>query len=671
MSPSAQCNICNRVIEDHLQRQKKELCFTCLTEDVTESGAVSVFNLKERPVQAPCALCDVDSTGHHLKPSPWGFICTNCATLCTSQSGVSWDLITIMAQKEWLVKANRRILGPYSKEEVSTGLKENRFVPLDEISKPYGRWVMIRDEDTFRPVVNEIKNKRMQQRENTASETASGTYSPEAQTSSLEFIVDESEGLKEASTPRPENNPSRDLLKSYAAPADPRVQRQLKKESGNRVWIAFCLFFLIGLGGVFYVTGGKLGSREMGRNSFPAIMQKGLEAERVGNYVEALKYYNDARNIDASNPELLIHLAPLTLVYDHQTLQSQRMFEEVLHAEGGVNYQKASFLGLGLIALDSHDWDLARDHFTKALKLDPLFLPAVFNQGVVAFFKDDLVVAENLIYQSLEKGGADGAVVLTMAEVNMAQAGLRRGAGRKKLLATHEMLDAFMNLSQDYNQEALIVDARVLTMLGRKGQAEKKINRLLDNDPEVVDLHIRDWQIYRGRASWGLLIDSLKKTADELPNTPQIQAALGLAMYRGREKLDGDTRIQRALSQDPRDPVLMSLAGWVDLKLGRREAGVLKIKEAALIAKRERLPFILRARLCWDEKDFKCVRENWEKVLNRNPRSVEAMHGLAQLDWEMKNAEGANRWIVQAQAMDPTYIPVLELAQKMGREAKK
>ena len=153
------CEVCSRTIETHLLKQHKSLCFSCLCEEASESGVVSTFNIKQNPVHGICAVCEVEVPGTELSPSPWGFICSDCRTLCESHTGVSWETYKLTAQNEWLVKANSRILGPFSQEEINGQIRENRISPIDEIMIPRGRWLFLRDEEKFRKVLNEVKNR--------------------------------------------------------------------------------------------------------------------------------------------------------------------------------------------------------------------------------------------------------------------------------------------------------------------------------------------------------------------------------------------------------------------------------------------------------------------------------------------------------------------------------
>jgi tetratricopeptide (TPR) repeat protein len=136
-------------------------------------------------------------------------------------------------------------------------------------------------------------------------------------------------------------------------------------------------------------------------------------------------------------------------------------------------------------------------------------------------------------------------------------------------------------------------------------------------------------------------------------------------MYRGREKLDGAQSIEQALAQAPHDPLLMALAGWVEMKLGRRDSGVVNIKKASLLPDKYKLPHILQARLCQEDNDFECAQRQWQIVHDIDLKSVEALYGLASVEWQRHNTDGAVSWLRQAQAMDPTYAPLLLLSQEI------
>ncbi len=667
-----QCDICNRTIEPHLVEQKKGLCFSCLTEGVSLSGAVPTFNIKNKPVRAPCAICDFESSGPNLFPSPWGFICNNCRSLCETQTGVTWDDLKIVAQKEWLVKAGTRIMGPYAAQEVEEQIRQNQIVAHDEISKPAGRWRLLRDEDQFRLVINEMRNYLSSGVSRLSEITQSGTLTPTASLSGTTPVSDyiDDEYLSGNRPPPPDSANTRDLLKSYAAKEDVRVMAEIQKHSNKRIWAALGVLIIVGVVTAIKLSQPQEGTVASKTSSFQEAMSLGLRAKKTGDYQKALGYFIEARNIKPNDAELLLNLAPLTLIYEHRTTESQRMFAEMLEMEPGSNYQRAGFLGLGLVAIEILDYQGAKENFIKALKIDPDHMPTLANLGMTSFFTNDLVAAEVHLLKALEKGSADrstpdGSVTLALAETYLAQNDETKVS--KKLSAAHQLLESYLGLNKDFEQEILLEEARVLTALQKPTEAAKKIDEFLDVDPEQSDLHTKDFFVYGGFASWVRMADTLKRVASELPPSPRLTAALGLTVFRSRERLDGKQTVEQALTQSPQDPLLMALTGWVEMKVGHPEVGSVNIRQSALMTDKIKLPHILQARVCFNEKDYDCAKQQWTIVLNLDPRSVAAFHGLAQVEWAHRNTDGANKWILQGQATDASYIPNLVLAQEIQK----
>ena len=71
------------------------------------------------------------------------------------------------------------------------------------------------------------------------------------------------------------------------------------------------------------------GSSPSSRNiHFEELMTSGLSAEKLEN-IKKLWGTTQARTLRPDDPELLMHLAPLTLIYDQQLVQAQRMFKQL------------------------------------------------------------------------------------------------------------------------------------------------------------------------------------------------------------------------------------------------------------------------------------------------------------------------------------------------------
>ncbi|MFN8945321.1 MAG: hypothetical protein ACK5WZ_11950, partial [Pseudobdellovibrionaceae bacterium] len=60
--------------------------------------------------------------------------------------------------KEYLVKSSSKVMGPFSEEELVELLIHNQISLLDEIKKPYSRWIYLREDKHFREVIEKVRN---------------------------------------------------------------------------------------------------------------------------------------------------------------------------------------------------------------------------------------------------------------------------------------------------------------------------------------------------------------------------------------------------------------------------------------------------------------------------------------------------------------------------------
>lgn len=555
-------------------------------------------------------------------------------------------------QREWIVKANGRILGPFTSDEVVQNIRDNRFVPHDEIIAPKGRWKLIRQEERFNDVVNESRNR------GSSSATGSITVTENA-TAPIDLVEDSFRNTRrlmegvENQVPKPtsEEAPSRDATKIYSYQNDKNVKNKFVKIERVKIFLALALFLAAGVFATIKGMQKNSGGSKTG-DLYQEAMTQAQAFEKSGEFAKAISAYSEARNIKPNDFNVLFKTAPLILVHEKQILQASRMFKQIIENDHDETRKKGAVVGMGLVSLESHEIAQAAEYFSKALTQDPNHMPAIFNMGVVNYYQDKFEDAEVLMRKALEKGGNDGAVVLAMADVNVVT---------NKLEAAAAMMKAFLEVSHDYRPQVLIQSARVLTMLNRPNEATKAINSILELDPDYIESFERNWQVYRGSATWDRALENLKKAWGGINVTPQSQAVQGLIMYWGREKLDGAQMIEKALSQAPKDPQVMAIAGWVGLKLGRRDAALTNIKEAALLGGGFKLPKILMARVCIEDKDFECAQKNFEDVLKIDQKSLTSYLGLAQIALLKKDTAEAVKWLRQGQAMGAQFLPFAAL----------
>lgn len=658
------CQVCKREVEDHLLKKKQSLCFLCLTDELTETGVISTYGIKEKPLRAPCAICDTDSFGPDLFPSKWGFLCKSCSVISAEKTGYSWEGLEAQSSREWLIRANRRVLGPFTGQQVEDALRENRMVPVDEVSRAGNRWHFLRDESAFRLVLNEIKNRTSG--DGSADQTATGLIGRGMEPTSPGLP-----GIPDVDLVMPGSNtsePGRDL-KTFVTVDSQNAPTSENKGQQRQVVVGLAVVLVLVTVLVTQITKvSNLELKEKKAEGFSKITERALMAEKVGNYVAALSLFKEALAVEPNNAEILLHLAPLTLLKERQTIPAEEMFDKILGLEGGNNYQKSAMLGKGLIALERQEHENAKKFFLQARNLDRDFVPAIANLGIVAFFQNEFDKAETLLLEALDKqkGRVDGAILVSLVDATLAN-----GSGdqtKSKLDKLHKRLDEYLKANRDYFAEILIQDAKVLLAQKDKKSAEERLEQFLDLDPDQWMAFTRDWMIYRGRSSWGLLAETLKDP--DLGRGPKVVAALGLARYRGREKLEGMQSIEDALARAPQEVLVQALAGWMELKLGKEESGAVKIKAASSHQSRYKLPHIMRARLCFEEQDFLCAKDHWHLVKDKDQKALEAFQGLAQAELALNRPDDSKRWIYEGLQIAPNYIPLLELEQQVKTKSE-
>ncbi|MCC6278032.1 MAG: tetratricopeptide repeat protein [Oligoflexia bacterium] len=681
--------------------QKKSLCFSCLTEEVSDAGGLPTFNIKQKPVHANCAVCDAETTGPDLAPSPWGFICRQCCDLCETQTGVQWDLIKISSQKEWLVKANGRILGPFSAEEIESRLRENRVVPVDEISRPLGRWILIRDEDRFRPIVNELKNRQTAKSDGESTDV--GTLAgDDNQTVPIDVSVDrpfiKTEELLKGIEPkvrevRPvgDPTPSRDIVKNYASPQDPKIIPQIRLSKSRQCWWALGVLVVSLIVASVKITSNKDGLGETGGRTFQDIMNQAISTEKIGDYRRAIDLFNEARRIKSRDAELLLHLAPLTLGVEGQTLSAQKMFVEMMEIDKGANYQKAGLVGLGLIAMTDHQYEQAVEKFESALRLDPEYGQAIFNLGVTKLLMMQPAEALTLLRKAANRLPNEGSIIVTQAEAVFShfETNSLGQKSEKEIKDYKAELNVLMGSVKnylanyrDYTHEVLLTGARIAvaqhliykaegTSMGTKLASDslesvvRYLGEFFDTDPERTSLHTKDWLLYADRASWGVLLPVAKRITQDVNIKNFADALVGLGLYFSRERTEGIRSIEAALQQNETDSALLALTAWTEYKSGKKDVAFTRVQMALRGGRPLKFPHLLQAKICFADGDLECAQDHFAQMLAMDPESIEALHGIAEVQQKKKNPDQALDFLKKALGVDPYYIPLLKLKQEI------
>lgn len=569
----------------------------------------------------------------------------------------------------WLIKSSGRIMGPYTKDQVTESLRTREFVMMDEASLPGKRWKSIREQQEFSKVLEEIRLQSLKDPAHdsfTGSTTSIGVFSedPEAtptqeipslaaRDSRAEVVITD---ITEKSTVLPRNHAG---AGAYGLASDARVQQQVNKKI-RYLWMG-CLFVVI----VALVAVVLKQNRQIQQNQVVVKDEfaEGMKAMEIGDMNVALEKFKNVYAQDPNNTNLDVYLGVLLIQLEGQTVLGRRLLTRSL--ENQSQFKKQAWTGIGLANLVDGEWGAAEEAFKKALTEDALFFPALINLGVVAAQKRNWVQAKNYIQSALDKGAEEGIAYLILAEIYIAM--WKNSGNKSDLLEAQRLLQDYVRTGSDYNQEAQLILSYVEVQQGAKTRAESRINQLLDLDPEMTNEHRHNLFISPANVGWNKLLKYCEQVREGLDRSARTTAFIGYCQLKAGNKSQAKGTLDGAVAQAPRDSLIQSIYSYVLQSNGLKEqASVVVGKALELNSKTEwLLPLILQGRFCEKNKDWECAKNNWTTVLGNHNSQLTAIAGMGQVQFHEKKITEAKEMLTKGLTLSPEYIPLRRLAKQM------
>jgi Flp pilus assembly protein TadD len=548
------------------------------------------------------------------------------------------DMIDAL-DKSWLVKANGRVLGPFTKLEIYELLKNEEIVVLNEVISPYRRWQYIRDLDAFSDIVEELRVLEFGRNEDhtmTTSQTASVTEKV------TENIVDERTDRVHYASPREivieqinevrtQNKKVANHTSQFRANVkDDFINKQTEKFS-KTTWFASIAIALFVVG---FVSFKKLSTNSSDRILTAADHVKiALQHYYAGDYSLALPELHKAKNLKPSDERVKALLVPLMVMFEPEKRGEALALIEELQKDAKIEPERLAILR-GLIYLKEKKFDLAREKFQQALRDNPFSWQAFANLGVVSFFEGDFLSAKNHFESALgvevENRTSRGEVYLMRAA---AEIYLWDNLKDDKYLKDAEAgLNSYIAEHSDYRQEALLLKSFILFATKQKEATRAMIEQMVGTDPKLTEEHSKDPYVDRSPIHWVQLLpwcEAIQKawTGDSMVRTMH---AICLVHNQGKD-IEAQTEIGVAVSQNPKDPIVHAIFAYITAALGETsKAELLATKAIDLNATQlKALPNIVKARICEVLENFDCAVENWQAVRTLDKTSVSALGGLA------------------------------------------
>jgi Tfp pilus assembly protein PilF len=576
--------------------------------------------------------------------------------------------------REWLIKSSGEIRGPFTFEEISEGLASKEFVLVDEVSCKFSRWKYLREEEAFEKVILELKNKEFSKGDKTFTssdadtDTGSDTLTEELGDNVLNFskknhlLSNVQVHLKEKEDDRLTNqktsfaNEKNEEVKSYAAEA------QLKKKaSASNSFTKFLIFLLVigGLAAVFFIN------KKEKPLSYDDLKKIAYDDINYGDFESAKTYLEKALAVNSTNEELKYLLSYVSVELD-DGITAQRLLSDLDNTATDQKLKSQAYNLNGILQLKNFNLKDAAKNFESALKINPKFAAALFNLGVASYLDNKFDLAMTSFNQSLENGGSDGNILLSMAEMK-SRDGQELSTDQNKKKSVEDTLNLIIRQSNNlssYKQELKVAAAYLYYLIGDNAAMEKNIDEAIDIDPTLTSDHVNDTLYYRGLVTWDRMSQWIKKMKEAHPNNENLTTLYGYSLFKGSDKLKGKDVIEGLLKSNYSNTSNQIIYSYILMTLRREDEA--RAALAPIMHHRDKsLSFVLMGKLCLIKKDYPCSDLNFSEALRIDKNNLTAEAGLADVYFEQKDYKKSTELMNQVFRTSPTYKPILKVKQKL------
>lgn len=544
---------------------------------------------------------------------------------------------TTSTADQWLIKSANRVMGPFKLNEVIVGLQLKHFTIMDEISQPFGRWILIRDELALQSAVKEIRN-RAESPETTA--TLTHTLS-----SSLNVTLSIKEAIEKNST---------------KAPGKQKTSRTGKSNKSKKSSLPLFFIFLVLLGaGLFYFFNlNKIKQKDTLQESLALVNQ--LKSQ--GFYDRAFSLLNKIKTTDRVNPLVDLDIAIFQILLQNQNTVGRKNIEKLLPYLEAKEAKVNALTAMALSFLNDNEYKNASEMINKALSVDPNYLPALINRAIIDFGNGNPELAEQDFEPILSQTN-NGVIVLglTLAslEVN------RKGLMPKRILPVLiQILDDYLKNNFDLQQEVYLLKAYIYTVLGKSQSKIEEILSLLNSDLESGQGHRNDLLVDRTFLSWKNLLPYCQTIVESDSNQLLFRTLLAYCYSKAGQDLESKKIILEAEAESPRNPNVASIKAYIMNLLGQDSESQASLG-VALSDRKILSSWLLKSKFCEKENNDTCVQETLNQLMNINPRSLPLYVGMAKVELKKGNKKNALDWIQRGQNLSQTYMPLWELKNSL------
>lgn len=661
------CKKCGAEVKPYLQNHDLPLCFACITKRSGRSSRLRrlmSIDIVDVGPGGSCIFCRQsfgnNRSGIFLSD---GKICEGCALEIKQHSGKSYATIIESLPKEWLVKSSGRVFGPFSQKEVDDRLMDRMIVPLDEVCRPFERWKYVRDEIVFSKTVDTLRVGAGGAKEDTSTSTLG------EKAGINDFTLTIEHGQTASITPIDDKNGALDITtrvqevarpdagqKSFSLPDSEIIPRKKPQPLVSGIGWYIPVLGVSLIAALWFFIANK---NEM-RSSFEESYRNGLDAVEIGDYQNALIHFTRANALRPQDVEVRLQLAPILIVQQQEYVKAVRLLEGITESARGDEYRLDTYDILGLASIYQDQTVKAAEYFDLALMSDKRYAPALINKAILKIndgkFQDaiDILREESTV-------NSYSALRSLLLSVAMIQIGKSSG-DESQFKRAQTILKRHLASTDEFRQEATLLNAFIQSKLKSK---EMGIYDLLDFDPDQNSQYLTNFLTFRQPVEWPALFSYCKEIFESTEKTTESTALMGYCNMKINQLDEAKKYFEVALSRDPNDSLVGALRGYFLMSRGRAEEGKEEINLAIRNQSPFKLPYILKARYCYQTAEYQCAKEHWLNLARKYPNDLTVLAGLSQTMLTMGSKKEARVWLEKGLQRSRNFKPLLKLSREL------
>lgn len=576
-------------------------------------------------------------------------------------------------KSKWFVEREGKIYGPLSSEIVERALRLREIVPINQITDSSGRWRLIRDEPEFKKIVRQIKEGRELEFTKSSAQDF-GEHTKLAAGLLDQLLYGRNKGSPEEDEDDGEKPPIFEL------PTKPPPEKKVvfietprpaaPPPASNRTLLIVSLILFCGLGLASLKRYQDIQAAKEAENKkefMRQVQDKVDQARRLGEYDKALAQLQKGIEQEPYNAPLRVVQAQLLVAQNKEEDASKIL--EIISDQAQQEVQcidvcRSEMKNLrGLISLHREDLPEAEKNFLEALQAKVEYVPAHYNLGYTRYLQGDFSGAESEFLEAVGHGGRDGIIAVGLTRALAAQIENSTDAIVKKDLT---LLDGFARTSMDYRQEILLGKTYLSVILADKRSARKWLEETLNTDPGFTGQHVHDPTYNRKLADWENLQDWCTKISGALGSSSVHMGIFnGLCAFKAGNKLNGLNLAEKSLSSNPRDPLILSLYGYIQESWGRHQEAKTAFDMASKQNPSTKLPFIFQAQGCLAANQMDCFKKNVDKIAALDPQDIYVLASKARLLLDGNQIDEAKSETRRGLTISANYRPLLKLSNDL------